>query len=197
MWRSLTFRPTGPDVGGGHGRGVDWLADWLASLQQSLFLFFCLGGPAWAGWAREKGCLCICLSVEVLKPKSLLKLSPRTWGPKNYSRSQSHIFISWGVEEGEVCYRPGPACGVGEGEVWYKQTRPGTVSETNIHRPRCAGWRGLTRCIMHRVHTSIKEVEISYQLVWLMRLSLSVQTNYSSQNLGFWKLFEFPEAEIT
>jgi hypothetical protein len=147
MWRSLTFRPTGPDVGGGHGRGVDWLADWLASLQQSLFLFFCLGGPAWAGWAWEKGCLCICLSVEVLKPKSLLKLSPRTWGPKNYSRSQSHIFISWGVEEGEVCYR---------------QARLGTVSETNIHRPRCAGWRGLTRCIMHRVHTSVEEVEIPY-----------------------------------
>jgi len=43
-------------------------------------------------------CLCIylyvCLSVKVLKPKSLLKLSPRTRKPKNYSRPQSHTFTS-------------------------------------------------------------------------------------------------------
>jgi hypothetical protein len=34
------------------------------------------------------------LYVEVLKPRSLLKLSPRTWGPKKYSGLQSHIFTS-------------------------------------------------------------------------------------------------------
>jgi hypothetical protein len=32
------------------------------------------------------------LSVEVLKPISLFKLSPRTRGPKNYSEPQSHTF---------------------------------------------------------------------------------------------------------
>jgi len=39
-------------------------------------------------------CLSICLFVEVLKPRSLLKLSPRTRRPKNYSGPQSHTFIS-------------------------------------------------------------------------------------------------------
>jgi hypothetical protein len=34
------------------------------------------------------------LFVEVLKPRSLLKLSPQTRGPKNYSKPQSHTFIS-------------------------------------------------------------------------------------------------------
>jgi hypothetical protein len=38
--------------------------------------------------------LSVRMYVEVLKPKSLLKLSPRTWGPKNYSRPQSHTFTS-------------------------------------------------------------------------------------------------------
>jgi hypothetical protein len=32
------------------------------------------------------------LSIEVLKPRSLLKLSPQSRGPKNYSRPQSHTF---------------------------------------------------------------------------------------------------------
>ncbi len=36
--------------------------------------------------------LSVCLSVEVLKPRSLLKLSPETRGPKNYSEPQSHTF---------------------------------------------------------------------------------------------------------
>ncbi len=36
--------------------------------------------------------LSVRLSVEVLKPRSLLKLSPRTRGLKNYSESQSHTF---------------------------------------------------------------------------------------------------------
>jgi len=36
----------------------------------------------------------VCLSVEVLKPRSLFKLSSRTRGPKNYSRPQSHTFTS-------------------------------------------------------------------------------------------------------
>ncbi len=36
----------------------------------------------------------MCLSVEVLKPRSLLiKLSPQTQGPKNYSRPQ--VFTSY------------------------------------------------------------------------------------------------------
>ncbi len=34
------------------------------------------------------------LSVEVLKPRSLLKLSPQSRGPKNYSRHQPHTFTS-------------------------------------------------------------------------------------------------------
>jgi len=34
------------------------------------------------------------LSVEVLKPRSLLKLSPQSRGPKNYSGPQSHTFTS-------------------------------------------------------------------------------------------------------
>jgi len=40
-------------------------------------------------------CLSVCASVcEVLKPRSLFKLSPWTRGPKNYSRPQSHTFTS-------------------------------------------------------------------------------------------------------
>ncbi len=38
------------------------------------------------------------LFVEVLKPRSLLKLSPRTRGPKNYSGPQSHTFTSLVIE---------------------------------------------------------------------------------------------------
>jgi len=36
----------------------------------------------------------VCLSTKVLKPISLLKLSPRTRGRKNYLGPQSHTFIS-------------------------------------------------------------------------------------------------------
>jgi len=38
------------------------------------------------------------LSVKVLKPWSLLKLSPQSRGPKNYSGPQSHTFISLHIE---------------------------------------------------------------------------------------------------
>jgi len=86
---------------------------------------------------------------------------PNLRAQKLFKISITHFYFVGGGG-GRGLLQTGPACGVGEGEVCYKQTRLGTVSETNIHRPRCAGWRGLTRCIMHRVHTSIEEVEIPY-----------------------------------
>jgi len=132
--------------GGGHGKGSDWLTIWFTTESFSLFLL---------GWANTGGLgtgegLSVHLSVEVLKPRSLLKLSPQTRGPKNYSRPQSHTFTSWGWgRERSVTNRPGPtlpnfdrsgrACGVGEGEVYYKQTRPGTVSEGHRY-PQTSAW---------------------------------------------------------
>jgi hypothetical protein len=48
--------------------------------------------------------LSVCPAVEVLKPRSLLiKLSPRTWGPKNYSRPR--VFTSYFY----VCFRAATA----------------------------------------------------------------------------------------
>ncbi len=47
---------------------------------------------------KQTWCLFLRLSIEVLKPKSLLKLSPWTRGPKNYSGPQSHTFTSLLIE---------------------------------------------------------------------------------------------------
>jgi hypothetical protein len=43
---------------------------------------------------KQTWCLFVRLSIEVLKPRSLLKLSPWTRGPKNYLKPQSHTFTS-------------------------------------------------------------------------------------------------------
>jgi len=43
---------------------------------------------------KQTWCLSVRLFVEVLKPRSLLKLSPWTRGPKNYLKPQSHTFTS-------------------------------------------------------------------------------------------------------
>jgi hypothetical protein len=47
---------------------------------------------------KQTWCLSVRLSIEVLKSRSLLKLSPRTRGPKNYSGPQSHTFTSLLIE---------------------------------------------------------------------------------------------------
>ncbi len=118
------------------------------------------------------------LSVEVLKPKSLLiKLSPQTRGPKNYSRPRVltsyfyfyvHFCTAIAVVDGGGIFG---IWRVGE-EIWVRFfwvkslggswflffSWKGGEDGGEVLRVWIGGsepeWGGSTGCIMHRVHTS-------------------------------------------
>jgi hypothetical protein len=124
-------------------------------------------------------------SVEVLKPKSLLiKLSPRTRGPKNYSGPRvltsyfyfyvrfhattavvdgGGIFGIWRVGE-EIWVRFFWAKGLGGSWFLFFSWRGGggrggvlgvLIGGSELEWEMWrTGWGGSTGCIMHRVHTS-------------------------------------------
>jgi len=124
-------------------------------------------------------------SVEVLKPRSLLiKLSPRTRGPKNYSGPRvltsyfyfyirfcvattvvdgGGIFGIWRVGE-EIWVRFFWAKGLGGSWFLFFSWRGGGGGSGVLGvliggsepkwEMRRTGWGGSTGCIMHRVHTS-------------------------------------------
>jgi len=105
LWQSSTFKPTGPGVGGGHGKG----ADWLAGLQQSLFLFFYSGGPTRAGGhGRGAVCASVCLSRS-WNPYHFLNCPPKLEGPKTIQHLNHTLLLLYlPSPESWVSTNPGP-----------------------------------------------------------------------------------------
>ncbi len=90
LWQSSGFTPTGPGPSCSQSfLSKDmWFLGWNFLFPEFSFKRSVVSElGVQANWVSV-------LSVEVLKPKSLLKLSPQSRGPKNYSGPQSHTFTS-------------------------------------------------------------------------------------------------------